>query len=129
MQNQLLMGNIIFKQLIVYVNNMENMVNFYRDIVGLTIAYPHVDDYSNQSYVSFGTGDATFALHAGKENTNTPLDAPKYNFEVENIQLTRKRLISKGIDMNEIINATPTKLISSGRDPEGNGFFIEMTTE
>ncbi|OLS20273.1 MAG: hypothetical protein HeimC2_37960, partial [Candidatus Heimdallarchaeota archaeon LC_2] len=57
------MGNIKFKQLIVYVNDIQNMVNFYKDVIGLTISYPHVDDYADQTYVSFGTGAATFALH------------------------------------------------------------------
>ncbi len=123
------MGNIKFKQLIVYVNDMDKMINFYRDLIGLTIAYPQVDDFTDQTYVAFGTGEATFALHAGKDSSDTPLDAPKYNFEVENIELARQNLINQGVDMKEIINATPTKLISSGRDPEGNGFFIEMTKE
>ena len=123
------MGDVKFKQLIVYVNNMETMVNFYGDVLGLTIAYPHVDDYSDQTYVAFGTGSATFALHAGKESSDVPIDAPKYNFEVENIQQNRQNLIDNGIEMGEIVNATPTKLISSGRDPEGNGFYIQTTSD
>lgn len=123
------MGHIKFKQLIVYVNDIQNMVNFYKDVIGLIISYPHVDDYSDQTYVSFGTGTATFALHTGKESSDTPVDAPKYNFEVENIQIVRETLIQKGVNMTEIRNATPTKLICSGRDPEGNGFHIEMKTE
>ena len=120
------MVNVKFKQLIVYVNDMEKMVGFYRDTLGLTIAYPHVDNYRDQTWVAFSVGPVTFALHAGKESLEVPVDAPKYNFEVENIQEVRQTLIGKGVKMSEIRNATPTKLICSGRDLEGNGFHIEM---
>ena len=123
------MGNIKFRQLIVYVSDMEKMVTFYKDILGLTIAYPHVDNYANETWVAFSVGPVTFALHSGKESSEVPIDAPKYNFEVKNIQETRKDLMTKGVEMEEITNATPTKLICSGRDPEGNGFFIETTSE
>ncbi|MCE7736862.1 MAG: hypothetical protein GPJ54_18405 [Candidatus Heimdallarchaeota archaeon] len=123
------MSNIEFKQLIVYVNNMEKMVAFYKDILGLVIAYPHVENYINETWVAFSTGPVTFALHSGKETSIVPVDAPKYNFEVDNIHETRQNLLEKGMKMQEITNATPTKLICSGRDPEGNGFFIESTTD
>lgn len=123
------MGNIKFKQLIVYVRDMQKMVDFYKDNLGLIIAYPHIDDYTKETWVAFSSGEATFALHAGKESTAVPEDAPKYNFEVGNIEEVRQDLIDKGIAMSDITNATPTKFICSGRDPEGNGFFIEMSTE
>ena len=69
------MSNIKFKQLIVYIENMEKMVVFYRDVLGSTIAYPHVENYSNETWVAFNTGPATFALHAGKETSDVQLDA------------------------------------------------------
>lgn len=57
------MGIIKFKQLIVYVHDMEKMVVFYKDTLGLAIAYPHVDNYRNETWVAFNTGSVTFALH------------------------------------------------------------------
>lgn len=119
-------GNIKFKQFIVYVKDMEKMVGFYRDTLGLTIAYPHVDNYKDETWVAFNAGPTTFALHGGKQTSDIPVDAPKYNFEVENLQEVRQNLVDSGVKMSEIRDATPTKLICSGRDPEGNGFHIEM---
>ena len=53
-------------EVIVYVEDMDAQVRFYRDILGLSISYPKgLIDYSNQMWVTFETGACELALHGG----------------------------------------------------------------
>ena len=55
-------------ELILYVADMQAQVGFYRDTLGLEVSYPAgLDDYSDQYWVVFNTGQCSLALHAGGE--------------------------------------------------------------
>lgn len=109
---------------IIYVNDMQKMVQFYRDIIGLPINYPHVDDYSDQYWVEFQAGAITIALHAG--GTSTAISgAPKIVFEVDDIQAEHTRLVAANVKMTPIETVAPNVLSADGWDIEGNYFSID----
>ena len=109
---------------IIYVNDMAKMVAFYRDIIGLSINYPHVDDYSEQFWVEFQAGAITIALHAGG-STEAVVGAPKIVFEVDDIQAEHKRLTEAGVKMSSIETVAPNVQSADGWDSEGNYFSID----
>ena len=56
-------------EIIVYVRDMTAMVTFYRDCLGLPVAYPAgLESYSEEHWVTFNTGQCTLALHSGREH-------------------------------------------------------------
>ena len=112
------------RQIILYVKNMQKQVEFYRDTLGLKIGFPHLEDYSNEAWVSFSTGECTLALHSGG-NGDIGSDAPKFTFEVSNVEQTKKQLREKGVKMGEIVEAYPDSYVCSGLDPEGYYFFVQ----
>ena len=115
-------GNL--KQIIVYVRDMSLQVKFYRDTLGLKIKYPVQDDYSEVDWVAFDTGECTFALHSGSKG-RIGEDAPKFTFEVEDVNLVRDALLTKGVKMGELTSAFPGSNVCAGRDKENNVFYIQ----
>lgn len=115
-------------ELILYVADMQAQVGFYRDTLGLEVSYPAgLDDYSDQYWVVFNTGQCSLALHAGGEK-RLGEDAPKFVFKVEEIASCREELIGAGVLMSEIHSPASGVQVCDGRDPEGNAFSIESVT-
>jgi catechol 2,3-dioxygenase-like lactoylglutathione lyase family enzyme len=112
-------------EVILYVSNMIGQISFYRDTLGLEVAYPDdLGDGSEASWVVFDTGQCSLALHAGGEK-RIGEDAPKIVFQVDDIEAVRDDLISRDVPMSEIVSPAPGIRVSNGRDPEGNAFSIE----
>ncbi|UCD99302.1 MAG: VOC family protein [Chloroflexota bacterium] len=118
-----LLGEIM--EIILYVEDMNSQVSFYRDVLGFKVKTPlATSDYSHEFWVEFATGSCTLALHAGgKRRFGT--DAPKFVFKVDDILATRQSLLDKGVKMGEIRSAAPGIWVCDGEDPEGNKFSIE----
>ena len=67
---------------ILYVKDMQGQVEFYRDRIGLKLAFPaNAKDYSGQFWVEFDTGACMLALHKGGQG-RIGEDAPKVSSEV-----------------------------------------------
>jgi predicted enzyme related to lactoylglutathione lyase len=116
-------GDVI--EIILYVKDMDSQVGFYRDVLGLEIITPKgLETYTDQMWVTFDTGPCILALHGGGEG-NFGKDAPKFVFEVNDVELTRSQLIERGVAMGEIRSPSPGVMVSDGEDPEGNWFSIE----
>ncbi|MHA2089591.1 MAG: VOC family protein [Candidatus Kariarchaeaceae archaeon] len=116
------------RQLILMVEDMQKQVMFYRDTMGLQVVYPHVDDYSKESWVSFASGDCALCLHSGGK-ANPDVDQVRFTFEVLDIESAKQELEEKGVIMGKIRTAAPGKLVSDFRDPEGNLLHIEFFNE
>ena len=113
-------------QIIVYVKDMAQQVAFYRDTLGIPIAYPHLDDYSDESWVAFSTGQCTFALHGGgtgEANAN----APRFNFEVTDIAAAREHLSSAGVWVGEQRSPAPDIYVFDSKDSEDNYFTVRQS--
>jgi catechol 2,3-dioxygenase-like lactoylglutathione lyase family enzyme len=112
-------------EVILYVEDMDSQVQFYRDTLGLSLSYPQeLEDYSDQMWVTFDTGICTLALHCGG-GRDFGRDAPKFVFEVKNVESTRQFLLDRGVLLGEIRTAAPGVSVCDGEDPEGNNFSIE----
>lgn len=117
---------MIVSQIIVYVADMAKQVAFYRDVLGLSVAYPHVEDYGNESWVAFGTGDCTFALHSGGSEDSSA-DAPRFNFEVDNIHTAHAQLAQQGVWVGDIRSPIPNVYVFDTQDAEGNYFTLRQS--
>jgi len=112
-------------EVILYVQEMNDQVHFYQEILGLQVTYPQgVQDYTGEMWVTFKTGACVLALHGGGEK-RIGRDAPTIVFGVSNIQSARTSLVEKGVAMGEIRSAAPGIFVCDGKDPEGNSFSIE----
>jgi catechol 2,3-dioxygenase-like lactoylglutathione lyase family enzyme len=114
-------------EVIVYVKDMDAMVRFYRDSLGLSINWPTgLTDYSSESWVAFDAEGATLALHSGGQGGGgTP---PRFGFSVTGIEVMRDWLIKCGVECGQLRSAAPGVQVVDCVDPEGNGFFIEEHT-
>jgi lactoylglutathione lyase len=114
------------RQVILYVEDMDEQLSFYRDKMGFEVkSSEDSDDSGGLFWVELETGDCTLALHAGGER-RLGKDAPEIVFRVSSIQSAREELVQQGIPMGEIRSIAPGVWICHGNDPEGNRFSIEF---
>ena len=112
-------------EVILYVEDMNGQVSFYRDKFGFEIKNPTgLDDYSSEFWVELDTGNCSLALHAGGKR-RFGADAPKFVLRVEDILEARQLLLDQEVEMGEIRSAAPGIWVCDGVDPEGNKFSIE----
>lgn len=112
-------------EVILYVEDMNGQVSFYKDKFGFEIKNPTgLDDYSSEFWVELDTGNCSLALHAGGKR-RFGADAPKFVFRVEDILAARQLLLDQEVEMGEIRSAAPGIWVCDGIDPEGNKFSIE----
>ncbi|QDG51781.1 hypothetical protein FIV42_13805 [Persicimonas caeni] len=112
-------------EIILYVEDMESQVAFYRDVLGLAVTYPaECDSYADQHWVTFDTGACSLALHGGGSQSQGK-DAPKFVFDVDDIAEARQELLDHGVRVGEVRSPAPGVDVVDARDPEGNAFSIE----
>lgn len=112
-------------EVIVYVQNMDRMVQFYRDTLGLEITYPkNVASYTNENWVTFQAGAYTLALHSGGQAQQVK-HSPQIVFGVIDIEHARSFLHQREVDIGDIRLISPGILVCDAVDPEGNSFSLE----
>ena len=123
MTNNIKLGELM--EVILYVEDMNAQVSFYRDKLGLNVKSPQdTEDYSEVFWVELDSGPCTLALHAGGKRRFGE-DAPKFVFNVGDILAVRQALVDQDIPMDEVRSAAPGVWVCDGVDPEGNKFSIE----
>ncbi|HLZ56210.1 MAG TPA: CPBP family glutamic-type intramembrane protease [Ktedonosporobacter sp.] len=112
-------------KVILYVQDMNAQVAFYRDSLGLAVKEPDgVNDFRDFYWVELQTGSCSLILHTGGKG-HVDEDTPKLVFRVSNIHASRANLLEKGVKMGEVRSTDPGALVCEGRDPEGNAFSLE----
>ncbi len=112
-------------EVILYVQNMELMVQFYRDTMGLQVLYPkNVSTYANENWVTFWTGACTLALHSGGQ-LEKGKQLPQIVFGVQDIEHARSYLSQRHVNIGEIRLLSHGIMVCDGIDPEGNSFSLE----
>lgn len=110
-------------EIILYVQDMNSEVKFYRDVLGLLLKYPQgLEDYANEMWVEFNLGETTLALHGGAHERPDTLH--EVVFRVENVNRARDMIIAAGIHMEEVRDLEDGAPISEGVDPAGHRFAI-----
>ncbi|MCB9357608.1 MAG: VOC family protein [Calditrichaeota bacterium] len=112
-------------EVILYVENMQEMVEFYRDAMGLRVTFPPgIEDYRKEEWVVFNTGMCSLCLHSGGKRRTGP-DSPKFVFKVTDMEVACDELTERGVPMGEPRSVAHDVWVSDGEDPEGNRFSIE----
>ena len=112
-------------EVILYVQEMNAQVAFYRDKLGLALTSPAgVSDFTHEFWVTLDTGACTLALHGGGKR-RLGEDAPKSVFRVADIETARQELVGRGVGLSEVRSPAPGVWVCDGADPEGNHFSIE----
>jgi predicted enzyme related to lactoylglutathione lyase len=110
-------------QIILFVQDMNRAVLFYRDVLGLPIRYPQgLEAYDDQMWVEFDLGETSLALHGGAGEE--PGSLHELVFHVENVPQARKKILSAGIKIGEIRDLEDGSPIAEGVDPAGHRFAI-----
>jgi predicted enzyme related to lactoylglutathione lyase len=118
-----LVGKLI--EVIIYAQDMQRLVTFYRDRLGLEILYPPgLEEYGAEHWVTFDTGPCTLALHSGGAGREGQ-DAPTIVFQVDDIDEARRSLTTRGVTLGDIRTAAPGIRVVDGLDPEGNKISFE----
>ena len=120
-----IVGNLM--EVIIFVEEMEKMVEFYRDTMELSVVFPtDVDDFSDQDWVVFDTGACSLCLHSGGSHWDDPEpDLPKFVFEVDDLTEAQTELLTRGVPMGKTRSPAPGIEVCDGYDPERNKFSIE----
>ncbi len=109
---------------ILYVQDMNAQVSFYRDVLGIEVKFPAgLDSYSNEIWVEFATGECALVLHFSREK-QLGKDRPKLAFSVNDIEAAHKTLTERGALLSDIGSRLPDIKVADGFDPEGNPFSI-----
>jgi lactoylglutathione lyase len=102
---------------ILYVDDMERATGFYRDVVGLPLAY------SAPGWVQFGTKGAALVLHP---KTEAQTEAPRSSnlvhpvFPVDDLEAEHKRLTAKQVKFNSPPPKADSFKHATFVDSEGN---------
>lgn len=113
-------------QVILYVADMNRAVQFYRSMLGLTVAQPASrESYAGEQWVLLETGGAQLALHIGGAG-ELGADAPMVVFKVTEVEPLRNKLLAYGVPMEDAFSPAPGITIANGRDPDGNRFTIKQ---
>lgn len=114
---------------ILYVQDIDAQVRFYRDQLGLTVRFPTgLSTYADQFWVEFETGQCSLVLHGGGQK-RLGADTPKLAFQVADMQLARNILLGRGVKLGDVRSPAPGVEVADGFDPEGNPFSIDCHKE
>lgn len=105
-------------EVVLYVRDMQRAVAFYRDVLGLELAF------ESEHWTTFRTGACTLALHAtARREPGT--GEPDPTFLVSDANAERHRLVAASVEVTEIREPAPGVKVFDAHDPDGNRFSIE----
>ncbi len=113
-------------RIILYVQNVRALTEFYRDVLGLLV----VEEIDGE-WTVLQAGQCQLALHrAGEAHRGRAAGVPGENNNAKivlcvegDLEALREELIARGVPMRSIRSYPPsTALLCDGNDPEGNVF-------
>lgn len=105
---------------ILYVTDFAKALNFYENVLGLTLSYPASDGWAE-----FKTGDSSLSIHGGRDMASTTKGICSVGFHVADFDAAMARLAGKGVVMGEPFSPCSDKRVSHFSDPDGNELSIE----
>ena len=100
------------RRIILFTNDMEAMVAFYRDSLGLAL----VTDEPN--WKDLDGGSIRIALHNGSAMVGRR--APKIAFHAADVPAAREELLARGLKLGALIRSNAGPTFFDGKDPDGN---------
>ena len=111
-------------RVILYIQNMETQVRFYRDVMDMKVQFPAgLESYHDQPWVEFATGDCSLVLHISPDK-QLGKDRSKLAFSVSDVRIAHQLLTKRGATLSEIHSRVDGFNVADGFDPEGNPFCI-----
>lgn len=104
------------REVIVHVDDMTREVAFYRDMLGLEVAF------DSAHWTTFRTGACTLALHGGGRIGSHNV---RFNFDVDDLDRVRAELRERGVETSEVREPAPGIRVADATDPEGNVVSLE----
>ena len=102
-------------RVILFTSNMDQMVAFYRDVLGLKLKS------NDRGWKRFDAGACEIALHSGGRKPGPR--SPKLQFDVKDVTATRDWLVARGVKMGKV-SSTGGLDLAGGKDPDGNPFSL-----
>ena len=116
-------------EIILYVDDMETQIEFYRDILDLDLGNPtDAEDWSTVHWAEFETGRCSLCLHSGGTDQQVE-GASKIVFWVDDVSEACQWLDDRGVQTGDIRSPSPGLEVADAHDPEGNVFSIEGRAE
>lgn len=97
-----------------YTNNLERVISFYRDVVGLDIDY-----IQEGKFISFKFENGKLGIKQAKEEREVPGHQTVF-IEVENIEKVYNQFRAKGINFRKKLTKEGWGTNFSFLDPDGN---------
>lgn len=104
--------NLDIRRIILFVDDLAAMTDFYEKTLGLTAVS------REKGFVDFDAGGCRLALHAGVSNPGRT----KICFYAADVSKARQELIDRGARMGKAPVAGDELQLCDGKDPEGNTF-------
>ena len=112
-----------FKRYIYFCQDMEKMLSFYRDTIGLKAKTNGIHDISE--WVELGGAEFNLCLHRSPSPAFEGRNKNKLVFEVDDVARAREYLVSKKVKMGKH-HFWDVGEVCDGTDPEGNKFQISV---
>ena len=107
---------------IVFVQEMERSVAFYRDVVGLPLRF------QSPAWSEFAAGGATFALHlaenAGPGPAPEQAGACRPGFSVPDLEAFHQRALGMGVTCLQAPRSVFGDRVANYGDPDGLEFYV-----
>lgn len=110
-------------EVIVYVDDMDRLYEFYTDAFGLDV----LEGAPEHGFVKLDVGGTALALHEGRDGDLSRY-APKLVFAVDDLEAVRDHLSEYAVDFGDVRNPAPDVYVLDARDPEGNRIAFEAST-
>lgn len=101
------------KRVILFVNDMERTLAFYRDVLGLALRSRDGDGWAE-----LDAGACVIALHSGGPTSQGALKGPKIVFGTDDVGGVRDALLARGAPMGPLKKFGTLELCDT-QDPDG----------
>lgn len=111
-------------QVLLMARDVDRMVHFYRDVVGLKSSYPGtLSDCKNENWVTLVAGQCSLSIHGGGEIRGS--GSVILSFRVDDLDYMYWDLKNRGLDIESPRQVSASVRASQLRDPEGNTVSLE----
>jgi catechol 2,3-dioxygenase-like lactoylglutathione lyase family enzyme len=103
------------RRIILFTRNMQAMLAFYRDALGLPLVT------NEDGFKEFDAGGCRIALHNGPSEVGAR--PPKLVFYSDSVAATRETLLARGVKLGKVLSQAGL-IRCEAKDPDGNSLQI-----
>jgi catechol 2,3-dioxygenase-like lactoylglutathione lyase family enzyme len=106
---------LAMRRIVLFTNNMQEMVAFYRDVLGLPLKT------NEKGWTEFDAGGCGIALHNGSSRIGAR--PPKLVFFAADVAAARAALAARGAKLGKVMSGGGL-VRCEGKDPDGNPYSL-----